>query len=90
MMVSSPCTFSLLIPIALDFKALRASPLEDMMAVLSAKKSTMEIPAFKSAAAISYWGTPSNTDRKVFSSIFLKVSEVAFPKRIWEAYRARV
>ena len=47
-----------LIPIALDFKALRASPLEDMMAVLSAKKSTMEIPAFKSAAAISYWGTP--------------------------------
>ena len=69
-------------------KARRASPLEDMMAVLSAKKSTMEIPAFKSAAAISYWGTPSNTDRKVFSSIFLKVSEVAFPKRIWEASRA--
>ena len=47
-------------------------------------------PAFKSAAAISYWGTPSNTDRKVFSSIFLKVSEVAFPKRIWEASRARL
>ena len=87
-MNSSPLTLSLFRLIPFAFKALRASLLEGIIAVFSARKSTIGIPAFKSDAVISNCGTPSKTAKKVSSSILRKDSEVALPNRICEASKA--